>query len=139
MSGTITTELKSIIYGKELGSGVSRTVYEYLPDKSCVIKVEETAGWFQNIREWEMWKDSQMIKEITKWLAPVIDISPCGLLLIQKRVLPLRDKEVPTHLPAFLSDCKRDNYGIYEGRVVCCDYGTALMSLSTRMRKVDFS
>lgn len=72
-----------------------------------------------------------------KWFAPVVQISPNGRILVMKRTTPLG--ELPNSMPAFFTDFKRANYGVYEGRIVCHDYGTTLLmenGMSKRMCKV---
>lgn len=116
---------------------MSRDVYDskMLPDS--VVKVESAAGFFQNVMEWEAW---QRLKdtEFAKWLAPCEWISPSGTVLIMKKTIPARDREYLDRMPAFLSDLKKANYGMYNGRLVCHDYGTHLLmdhGMTKRMRK----
>jgi hypothetical protein len=131
-------EFESLFLGKKLGEGMSRKVYACRTDSALVIKIERRAGYFQNIREWETWNELQYTAA-AKWLAPCIDISSCGTILLQKRAQPIREKELPKQMPVFLCDFKLANFGVLEGRVVCCDYGTNLtisQAAGKRMKKV---
>jgi len=135
-------ELQLLIFGEKIGEGMSRKVYEY----SCpltgavdraVIKYEGrfVNGHFQNVAEWEIW---QWVRgtPMQKWFAPCYSISPCGLYLIQARVEPLRKAEWPRRLPAFLCDLKPENFGMYQGRLVVCDYGTGIAAIRTAGKKM---
>lgn len=152
------SELEFLMLGNKIGEGVSRKVYvmndprgwgwslettvpahlDGLSDEAgspFVIKVEEPGGRFQNVQEWAVWtwvRGSPM----AKWFAPCVAISPCGLYLIQHRVEPLRPKDRPKLLPEFLVDVHRHNLGLYDGRVVCCDYGTGVAAIRTASRKM---
>lgn len=119
---------------QKLGSGAFRTVYgsEVLPNS--VIKVEEGAQSFQNVVEWETWK---RVKDtpLEKWFAPCEKISACGAVLIMARTSP--PSKYPALVPAFFTDLKRKNFGVYKGRFVCHDYGVTLWEggFTKRMRK----
>lgn len=121
--------------GKFLGQGVARHVWVSTIDPTKVIKLE-IESFFQNIREWDTWlelKDSKY----AKYLAPCIGISDGGRMLVQERIEPLRKDMEKCKMPDFLTDFKRSNYGIYNGRVVCCDYGTnILLSFALSERKI---
>lgn len=153
------SELEFLMLGTKLGEGVSRTVYvlkdpyQWGRDRvhesplnlevrsPYVVKVERATGRFQNVQEWSVWEWARGVPSLKKWLAPCISISPCGLYLIQQRVEPIRTKELPKRLPKFLIDTHRDNLGILNGRVVCCDYGcgvAAIRSASRRLTNVSF-
>ena len=129
-------EFRSLFLGQELGHGMSRSVYVNAQDPTTVIKIEEGAKRFQNIREWETWKNYEYCKDVAKWLAPCVDISSCGLILIQKRVDPLLLEKAPNKMPAFLTDFKLNNFGIYKGKIVCSDYGILIDNYSTKLKKV---
>ncbi len=129
-----------MLVGERIGYGMSRAVYECKLRPDCVVKVEDAQQRFQNIMEWETW---QRVKgtEFEKWFAPCEWISPAGVVLVMKFTNPLRKQEYPEKMPAFLTDFKRSNYGMYNGRVVCHDYGTHLMlenGMTKRMQKVDW-
>lgn len=110
--------------GERLGQGIGREVFVLATDPTKVVKIETQAQSFQNILEWEAWhaaKDGPT----AKWLAPCHFISPSGIVLIMDRTQPLRRGEEPDRMPVWLTDFKRTNYGLLNGRVVCHDYGTA--------------
>ena len=118
---------------------MSREVYssQMLPDH--VIKCEKGGGIFQNQFEWEVWNSVGYTDLGKKWLAPCEWISRCGSVLIMKKTTPVA--KYPDKMPAFLSDFKKGNYGMYEGRVVCHDYGTSQFlrtGLTKRMKKIDW-
>lgn len=116
-------DLWSLVCGKKLGRGIGRTVYEYKPDPSLAIKIEDRASSFQNIAELEVW-NAVAHTPWAKWFAPVVQISGAGTVLLMRRTSPLREKELPNRVPAFFTDLKRTNFGILDGRLVAHDYGT---------------
>ncbi len=113
--------------GGLIGTGTAREVYEMVGQPGLVIKVETTAGTFQNIAEWKLWNEVQFTPW-AHWFAPCRRISPCGLVLIQERTVPLDDGELPEALPDFFTDIKPDNFGRIGGRVVAQDYALTLLS-----------
>ncbi|SOY56850.1 hypothetical protein [Cupriavidus taiwanensis] len=128
----------NLLCGDRIGYGMSRSVFSsrLLPD--CVVKVEEDAGRFQNIVEWETWQRVQGT-DVEKWFAPCRWISPNGSVLVMARTTPAI--AYPEKMPVFLCDFKRTNYGLYDGRLVCHDYGTSLIfehGMTKRMRKADW-
>lgn len=112
--------------GEKLGGGIGRQVFVLAIDPTRVVKIETASASFQNIIEWETWKE---LKETphAKWLAPCWHISPCGIVLIMDRTTPMRPGDEPKQMPEWLSDFKRSNYGALGGRVVCHDYGLNLL------------
>lgn len=129
-----------MLCGHKLGSGSARQVYECAYNSDYVVKIEDRAESFQNVLEWHLWNDAEhMGTDVSKWLAPCVRISPCGVVLIQKRTQPA--KKYPEKLPSWLTDTKRQNYGMIGSRFVCHDYGVNLMcnsGLTKRLRKVDW-
>lgn len=134
-----------LLCDQQLGLGMSRTVFssKLMPD--CVIKIEDTAGRFQNIVEWETWervKDT----EFSRWFAECRWISGNGTILIMERTRPAAPSEFPQRMPAFLCDFKRANYGMAKSKgakewFVCHDYGTNLLfehGMTKRLRKADW-
>ena len=65
-------------------------------------------------------------------------LSGYGRVLLQKRVEPLQKGQLPERVPSFLSDLKLSNFGMFEGRIVCCDYGLLTWSPAMRMRKANW-
>lgn len=120
---TSSRDLVGLFLGKELGDGMSRRVYEFIQDKSCVVKVEDAGDKFQNVFEWKVW---QAVKDTkyAKWFAPCVDISANGIFLIQKRVEMIPKAQYPEEIPPFFTDLKYANFGLFNKRFVCFDYGT---------------
>lgn len=115
-------ELWKMLVSEWIGGGGFRNVYTAATDPTKVIKVEETAGSFSNVLEWEVWK-AVKDKPQGRWFAPCHFISPNGAVLIQARTEPAAKGEYPKLMPAFFTDFKRSNFGLYRGRLVAHDYG----------------
>ncbi len=123
-NGIVSVDLFNLMCGKWLGGGVSRGVYVLSIDQSLVIKIETTSHSFQNVSEWEIWNYLEGYDTDTmNWFAPCHYISPCGTILIQARTTPLDKSQAPKKVPAFFTDTKYQNFGMYDGRVVAHDYG----------------
>lgn len=112
--------------GRFIGGGIARNVYEYLPDLDFVVKVEHRAYSFQNAMEWETWVEVRETKW-AKWFAPCKTISMNGSVLIQRKTHPLPPALRPMKLPNFLTDLKRQNFGMIDDQVVAHDYGMTLL------------
>ena len=127
-----------LMCGEVLGEGCDRVVYECKLMNEWVVKTEKNCPYeFSNIREHTFWHQYKNTKKIAKWLAPCGDISPDGKVLLQRRATPLEDDyKLPRKLPKFLSDIKRSNFGLYEGRLVCVDYADAIVKPSTKKVKI---
>ncbi len=128
-----------MLCGERIGEGAARVVYECAYDPMMVVKIEAKSGSFQNVLEWNMWLDAESIPHAAQWLAPCVKISPCGIVLIQKKTTPA--KKYPEQIPEWLTDTKRTNYGMIGKMFVCHDYGVNLMlrsGLSKRTRKVEW-
>lgn len=123
MTTTMSRELMDTFCGKKLGSGIGREVYENRMDPETVIKFEVGSFSFQNAMEWAVWNDLSYHKPSAKWLAPCVSISPCGLILIQKRTYPIPPKLLPTQIPSWATDEKPENWGLLDGKPVMHDYG----------------
>ncbi|MDW9491747.1 hypothetical protein [Sinorhizobium meliloti] len=120
--GTIPVELFQLVTGKHLGGGSTRQVFEYALDPALVIKYEMNAGSFANVMEWETWQKLTWDKELSKWLAPCLYISPCGCILIQQKTEPLPHSKYPKKIPRLFQDTKYQNWGWWKSRFVCHDY-----------------
>lgn len=132
---------RKLKFGELLGSGASRSVYANLDPKhpNTVIKVETPDAYFglQNMRERELYNilSSMHEKFYEQWFAKIYDVSPCGRVLIQERVIPLTDDDWDNHpywktapdFPDWFNDMGPGNCGWAErdGKraVVVCDYG----------------
>lgn len=137
----LVAELWDIVAGKRLGNGIARDVYVFAPDPTLVIKIETASRRFQNVNEWTIWDRVQHFKPLAHWFAPCVAISCSGGVMLQKRVNPADDAALPDRIPAFFSDNKRANWGVFEGRPVCCDYGSHTMlenGMTRRMKKADW-
>lgn len=136
---------------EQIGYGMSRKVFSSLVRPDCVVKVEEAAGRFQNIVEWETW---QRVKHTphSRWFAECKWISPNGTILIMERTRPAAPSEFLEKMPAYLCDFKRTNYGMVKASesragkkgeefLVCHDYGTNLLfenGMTKRMHKAEW-
>lgn len=114
----------NLFCGDQIGEGQGRRVYEYRPDpQRLVIKVETSAGSFQNIVEWEMWNLlSNRNSKWAKWFAPCVQIGSCGTVLIQRRT-QTSDRPAPRKVPEIFNDMKPENFGWLDRQFVCHDYG----------------
>ncbi|WP_148716487.1 hypothetical protein [Chitinolyticbacter meiyuanensis] len=131
-------ELFWLMCKEKLGQGIGRMAFSTDVLPNSVIKVEEGAGSFQNIVEWETWKRVEHT-EYAKWFAPCEWISPSGSVLIMRRTKQVRS--YPKEMPVFLADFKRANYGMIGRQIVCHDYGTNMLferGMSKRMQKVEW-
>jgi hypothetical protein len=129
--------LDTLVLGDKLGNGISRDVFVFKVNEEFVVKVEhEDSGLFQNVTEWALWDALQYDKELSQLFAPCHQISDCGRFLLQKRVKqPLAHEKLPKKLPCFFTDTKVENFGMLNGRVVACDYGTFSMGLVANVSK----
>ena len=118
-----------------IGEGAYRKVYDLFD--GYVLKVEEAVDGtpnFNNAHEMSLWIDLRGNTTGGTWwagyLAPCHAISNGGRLLVQSRVKPVTLTECRKNplRPNFWSDLKVGNYGMYKGRLVCCDYGSDSMT-----------
>lgn len=140
-SANIHEQLWRMVVGDLLGYGVGRNVYVCETDPTIVIKIEDKAGSFQNVIEWETWLNVKCNPKVAKWFAPCRYISPNGAILVQSRTRPPAPHEFPDQMPRFLTDFKRTNYGVLGRQFVAHDYGTNnlyLHGIALRMRKVSW-
>lgn len=130
-------EFFNTFIGKQLGRGMSRTVYVFAANSQMVVKIETKSESFQNIREWEYWQEMKDTP-LAKWLAPCIYISPCGTILVQDRVMMIDRSKYPKKIPASFTDTKYQNFGAIKGKFVCFDYGNIPFAkgVSTKMQTV---
>lgn len=134
----LSKELFDVFVGPKLGEGANRKVYECLIDPTVVIKIETWERSFSNIAEWETWQEVQWDDWHKKWFVPCVDISPCGKILIQKRATIYGNElGLPKKVPAHFTDLHTSNWGVYQGKPVCVDYGATFITqrgLTKRMK-----
>lgn len=125
----------------QIGEGIHRKVWTCRIRDDLVVKVEVDDEWryFANAREMQFWCDWQYHKPVAQWLAPCEYMSPDGRVMLQRRCDPVPPSyKLPDKLPSFLTDVKRENFGLLDGRLVCVDYSTTIGSPNTRPKKVDW-
>ena len=133
-------EAFNLLCNQEIGRGMSRSVFDSEILRDCVIKVESESCSFQNVIEWETW---QRVKDtnLSDWFAPCRWISPNGSILVMEKTERVAKTAYPEKMHIFFTDFKYLNYGFYDGRIVCHDYGTSLIfeyGMTKRMKKADW-
>lgn len=115
-----------LLCDQQIGRGMSRVVWssKLLPD--CVIKVEDTAGQFQNVIEWETWLRVRDTPH-RRWFAPCRWLAGNGSILVMERTRTPAENQYLKSMPLYLTDFKRANYGMLNGKLVCHDYGTHML------------
>lgn len=110
--------------GRVLGYGTWRDVYELKGDPDYVIKIEAEPRFrvFANATEYRNWESNRHWTWLAPYLAPILYISECGRVLIQRRVIFKEKKFYPKVIPAVFTDTKIQNFGWIDDRFVCCDY-----------------
>jgi hypothetical protein len=143
-SGVIQRDWMLSVQDEFLGKGIGRRVFSleklHPGQPDLVIKVEDGNRKFQNVVEYDTWLHVETTRW-ARWFAPVYWISQNGTVLIMRRTQRPGPKQFPQKMPRFLTDFKRANYGILDGRIVCHDYGTNLAvthGLSDQLRKVEW-
>lgn len=142
-NGGVAREFLDLFAGEELGSGAYRTVYAMPRNRNEVLKVETRARSFQNVTEWTLW-DRVKDSPYRQWFCPCVAISHSGSILIQCRAVPftsVEDPKLPKQIPAFFTDSKVENWGLYKGQPVCLDYGLTLITevgLTKRTKKPEW-
>lgn len=120
-----------------LGGGIGRDVFASRFDPKSVIKLAQHSG-NQNVIEYEVWCIVKEDKALKPWFAPCSHLSGIGQWLIQARTTPILKKDLPRKVPTIFTDLKPENWGWYDGRPVCHDYGTILCRMigahSSRLR-----
>ena len=77
--------------GKHIGSGSTRSVFDYSLDEKYVIKIEpkNTNG---NTSEWMIYNEIQYLSGelawVKDWFAPIKWISPNGRILLMEKTIP---------------------------------------------------
>lgn len=126
--------------GEKIGTGASRTVYEYGINGDLVLKVEHETFSFHNIKEYDTWNEVKDSRH-AKWFAPCKFISPRGQFLIQSRTIPVTGNwKLPKSIPFIIDDVHSDNWGVLDGKIVCHDYGHQwdTKKYSMKLKKADW-
>lgn len=129
----------NLLCDKKIGEGIHRDVFTCRINDALVVKVETDGPfrYFANVMEMKFWSEHADHTAVAQWLAPCEYMSPDGLVMLQRRVEPLRRSDVlPEKLPTFLTDIKRENFGWLDGKIVCVDYAMHLDHPNTRLKKV---
>lgn len=128
----------NLLCGDKLGNGAHRTVYTCKIRHDLVVKVEsDDFRYFANVMEMKFWSDHEHYEKVSRWLAPCTHLSPDGRILLQRRVDPLpSDHQMPPKVPSFLTDLKRENFGILDGQLVCIDYAMTIPNPNVRLKGV---
>lgn len=129
----------NMLCGRLIGEGVHRKVFTCKIRNDLVVKVEQSEfREFANVIEMRLWCNSS--DAVKAWLAPCEFLSPDARVLLQRKVDPVPEGYVmPEKVPAFLSDLKRENFGILDGRLVCVDYAINLSEPPMRQKKANWS
>ncbi len=130
----------NMLCGKFIGEGIHRKVFECKLRDDLVVKVEaDELRNFANVFEMQFWCDNQYCKDISKWLAPCEFLSPDGMVLLQKKcsAVPF-DYKLPDKMPEFMTDFKRANFGIMDGKLVCVDYAITVIKSTHKLKKADW-
>lgn len=130
----------NMLCGEKLGEGIHREVFACKLRPELVVKIErQEMRYFANVMENNFWAYHQSVKEIARWLAPCEFLSPDGRLSLMRRADPVPSKfKLPDKLPTFLTDLKRSNFGLLDGRLVCVDYAFTIPNPSMRLRKANW-
>lgn len=116
------SDFTDFFVGAMIAEGNSRSVFEFRLNPKLVIKIDRSSH-FDNIAEWDIWhgmKDKH--HEAARFLAPCVNISSCGRVMLQERTKPINREQLPDKIPSFLEDYKIQNWGLIGKRPVCHDY-----------------
>jgi len=130
----------NLLCGEKIGEGLHRQVYACKVRPDLVVKVESADyPFFANVFEQHFWDEYNQDKAVALWLAPCEFLSPDGRVLLQKRAEPLTSAtKLPDKLPAFLTDVKKNNFGVLDGRIVCVDYAMYNVKPSMKLVKAQW-
>lgn len=130
----------NLLCGDKIGGGIHRTVYTCRLREDLVVKVEsDEHRFFANVFEYKFWADNSYCEAIAKWLAPCKYLSPDARILLQRRAEPLpKGYTMPEKLPTFLTDLKRENFGLLDGKFVCVDYAMNIPNPSVKLKKAEW-
>jgi len=134
---TLKLDVFNMFIGKYLGSGVYRDVFEFKQDHESVVKIDrgENESEHPNIVEFETWHALKNTRW-GKWLAPSRHIGVGGKLLIQARTYKIPAIfNMPKKIPSFLQDTHLGNFSLWNGNLVCHDYG--MIKMFGKIKMVD--
>jgi hypothetical protein len=114
------------ICGDQISSGANRDVFDCKIDPRFVVKIQRTNN-FCNVLEWKIWCEFAMTPA-WKYFAPCAGISESGHILYMRKAEFRDKKEYPKKVPHFFTDRKYGNYGWIDGRLVCVDYASFIIS-----------
>lgn len=114
-----------LLCGNLIGEGETRKVYDCTLLPGYVIKVEQDYSSFRNIIEFQAWESVCADYDFGKWFAKIHSLSASGRFLIMEKTRRPERHEWPKKLPWFLTDRKRENFGMSQitGLFVAHDYG----------------
>lgn len=139
LSFDLSYDMLDILCGEKVGEGNTRIVFDCNLMPGYVVKIEKDITSHDNTMEYEMWYSVKHQPEKAKWLAEVKWLSNNGRILIQKKAKKITDrnkKNIPSEVPAFLSDMKFENYGFIGKQFVCFDYAfSGMLCMSESMGK----
>ncbi len=135
---TVNRDFFHMIVGKVIGAGEFRIVFEHEHRDDLVLKFEPNANSFQNIAEWDFWRDNKDNKRVARWLAPCVYLSPCGIIMAQKKTTKPTEADFPNMVPEFLTDLKRRNFGLLDEVLVAHDYGLHRVTVPTKRKKASW-
>lgn len=119
-----------------IGSGVSRNVYRPDHEPKVVYKVEKKDSFsFQNVKEYLICDELQYTA-VYSMFAKILAISEDGGIVVQEYARDVTDEEYERWLdgkcPWFVTDIKKDNVGVINGKVVIRDYGSSILTKNFR-------
>ena len=83
---------------------------------------------FANVREMKFWCDNNISKNGPVACAMrILEPGRPDLAATARRNLLVK-KKLPSMVPSFLGDLKRDNFGRIDGKLVCVDYAITIMN-----------
>lgn len=137
---SIGLDLVTSICGDFIGSGATRSVFNYNLDDRFVVKIEPLNSNC-NMVEYLIWEEVKglmgELEWVKNWFAPVQWISPNGRVLVMRKTKPHDwKKDRPEKVPKFLWDVKPENFGWIGKNYVCHDYGQFYNMIKYRKKLV---
>lgn len=102
-----------------------------------MIKIDRS-GHFDNVAEFEIYHNMlNKHPEAAKFLAPCVNISSCGRVMLQQRTKRITKEQLPDKIPFFLEDYKIQNWGLIGKNPVCHDYANHKLFSSANVDLVE--